>query len=270
MKKIKSSFLIVLCFYGMIESCQNAPSPKIEQVEANQIDSLPSAPAAIPIRLEENHWHVFRGEKGGNRIQVTFYVSDNQSIEGHFVDEKDYLKIPITGTIKGITLTFEAFNGSQRFNGTLDEKDKFTGSWSDAVTSETIDVVLHLTSMQRGKSFYGRFSLYGTADTIEGFMKQVKTAILEDDAKWLAQHLTYPCKVSIGDQRVAIQNETEFIEQFSQIAHPKFKEKVKAAFPVDLFVRNAQAMLGNGEIWIDNTKHSTETNYGFTIIAINN
>ena len=62
----------------------------------------------------------------------------------------------------------------------------------------------------------------------------------------------------------------QLIDNFDQIFHQEFKDNINSFCVCNMFNNYRGAMLGNGEIWINNTPNSTENKFDFTITAINN
>lgn len=69
---------------------------------------------------------------------------------------------------------------------------------------------------------------------------------------------------------IAIKNKKELIANFSQVFHPGYKAKVKAACTCNLFNNYQGVMLGNGEVWINERSGDGAKKTVFKIIAINN
>lgn len=102
-------------------------------------------------------------------------------------------------------------------------------------------------------------------------MKHVKTSILKGDKEWIANHISYPIKTTIfKDKVININNKKELIDNFDQIFHQEFKDKIKSFCVCNMFNNYQGIMLGNGEIWVCNRLSSTVDKFDFNITAINN
>jgi hypothetical protein len=153
----------------------------------------------------------------------------------------------------------------------MDIKDVISGKWIDAATKTERPFSLRLLTSgarQHFEDFIYIRDTYGTTETVETFMKAVKTAMLNEESKWLSENTQFPINVMIDAKKVAIQNATKFVEHYADIFHPNYKKQIKTACPIDLFTRNGQVMLGNGAVWIEN--RASETHNKYIIIAINN
>jgi hypothetical protein len=269
----KSIFFFLILLALITFSCRNATSSSSnnQQIQVSDNQSVTTADTTNLRGFDLRFWHVFTGQKGADAIQLTFYVSENGDIKGHYHYEKDEVKIPIVGKAMGRELTFSASAETKvgdSFKGLMYANDTLKGAWTNAATAQKTDITLRLGSGLGNEDFY--HGIYGSPDAIEGFMKQVKTAILNDDTQWLAQHTRFPIKVNVNNKRIEIQNEAALIAQSPDIFTSKFKEKIKAACTLDLFNKHGEAMIANGEIWIANTGNSTENSFDYWVIAINN
>lgn len=112
---------------------------------------------------------------------------------------------------------------------------------------------------------------YGTDGDVENFMKRVQSSILSEDKEWIAEHTRFPIKTKLNSKKkISIKNKQELISNFNKIFNQEFKNKIKVSSTTDLFHTYQGVMLGDGEIWIDNKPDSTEKEYPYFIIAINN
>lgn len=226
--------------------------------------------------FEINKWHDFEGTLGKTNIQLSLYRFEDGKIMGNYCYKKYENKIELTGQIIGdkIILT-ELLNGKP--NGTFEGKvftnnlDRFEGTWSDSSNTNSIEFKLTLKSIC-GNNYKHRYSdFFGTDEDVEKFMKNVKSSILKNEKSWIANHTNYPIKTTLKNGKaVTIKNKKQLIENFEQIFHQDFKDKIKSFCTCNMFNNYHGAMLGNGQIWINNTINSTENKFYFTIIAISN
>lgn len=102
-------------------------------------------------------------------------------------------------------------------------------------------------------------------------MKHVKSSILSDDKLWIADYINYPLKTTLNGQRsITIKSKKQLITNFDKVFHRAFKDKIKTFCTCNLFYNDYGAMLGNGEIWINNTSNSTSDKFDFCISMVNN
>ena len=228
--------------------------------------------APFGFRLEQNAWNTFEGKLGNNQIQLSLYLFSDGTIKGNYVARNSVTKNYVEGYSKANALFLHEKNSSAIFKGNLftDTLDKFEGSWTDSLKNQSLQFYFTLSAINWG-DFEHRYSdIYGTTDEIEDFMQKVKTAILTDDKEWIVNHMHYPTRQVLNKGFTSIDNKQQFLKYYSQIITTKFKNKIRYDYTTNLFNKDGEAMLGDGEIWIGNTPTSTENNYNFIILAINN
>lgn len=201
---------------------------------------------------------------------------ESGQLKGNYCYKKFESKIQLTGQVTGDKIVITEFlNGKPngRFEGKVftDNLDRFEGKWTNISNTKTIEFKLTLQSVC-DSDFDHRYShFYGTDDDVEKFMKHVKTSILKGDKEWIANHISYPIKTTIfKDKVININNKKELIDNFDQIFHQEFKDKIKSFCVCNMFNNYQGIMLGNGEIWVCNRLSSTVDKFDFNITAINN
>jgi hypothetical protein len=275
----KTSFLTLLCvLFNGIVACNDPKLAQNETAQSRGTDTLGQV-AASPNPTSEygfqtQYTYTFEGKKDNEPIHLSIYIFEDGQVKGHYHYERELVQMPIVGKSKGNDISFTTFGKNQQnevFEGKMDRTDVITGKWTDAATKTERSFSLRLLTCGARRHFedfmYSR-ETYGTAETVETFMKAVKTAMLKEDSKWLSENTQFPINVTMDAKKVAVQNAAEFVEHYADIFHPKYKEQIETACPVDLFTRNGQVMLGNGAVWIEN--RASETNNKYIIIAINN
>lgn len=222
--------------------------------------------------LETNSWNTFEGKIGNNECQLSIYLFKNNSIKGNYVFKNSDKTTLLTGYIKGNAvflneLGFEkpSFKG----NSFTDTLDKFEGIWIDHSRQRTLPFYFKLETICWADYNHKYTDLFGTDQEIQGFMKLAKTAILKGDKQWLANHVHYPTRHVLHKGYSTINNKVQFIKYFDEIFTPEFKNKIQYTYTTNLFNKNGEVMLGNGEIWIGNTTKSVENKYNYIITAIN-
>ncbi len=226
--------------------------------------------------FDTNKWTDFEGTLGKASIHLSLYRLDNGQLKGNYCYKKYESKIQLTGQITGDKIVITEFlNGKPngRFEGKVftDNLDRFEGTWTDSSNTKSIEFKLTLQSIC-GSDFDHRYSdFYGIDDDVEKFMKRVKTSILSGDKEWIANHISYPLKTTVfKDKAITIKNKKQLIDNFDQIFHQEFKDKIKSFCVCNMFNNYQGVMLGNGEIWINNRPSSTDDKFDFNITAINN
>jgi hypothetical protein len=102
-------------------------------------------------------------------------------------------------------------------------------------------------------------------------MKHVKTSILNSDKEWIANHINYPLKTTLfKGKAITIKNKKQLIDNFDQIFHQEFKDKIKSLCVCNMFNNYQGVMLGDGQIWINNRPNSTDDTFNYIITAIFN
>jgi hypothetical protein len=80
---------------------------------------------------------------------------------------------------------------------------------------------------------------------VQGFYK----AVLAGDSKAAAQYVDFPLRVNRNGKSRTIHSAAELSAQWKQIFTPACDGAFRDAMPHDMFVRNGQAMLGDGVAW---------------------
>lgn len=236
---------------------------------AEQLDQM-------EFKLDTNAWTDFTGLLGKTPIQMSLFLADNGELKGNYCLNENDRKIQLTGRITRGRITLNEFlNGKPngRFEGKVftDKLDRFEGTWNDISNTNPIELKLTLRSIC-GSKFDKRYAdFYGADAEVEKFMKHVKTSILNGDKEWIGNHISYPLNTTLfKNKSITIKNKNQLIDNFDQIFHQEFKDNIKSFCVCNMFNNYQGAMLGNGEIWINNTPNSTENKFDFTITAINN
>ena len=227
--------------------------------------------------LDTNSWNDFEGKIDSSDIQLSLYLFENGEIKGNYCYKKYETKIQLFGHLSGNEIELTEMIGNTEngfFKGKIftDSLDRFEGKWKNKTKTKELKFELTLSSICSG-SYVFRYSsaFYGTTSEIENFMKQIKTSILNNDKNWLSNHICYPITVTLNKTRtVKITNKKELLENYDKIIHNDFKKKISEYYTVNLFNNWRGAMIGNGEIWINNKPNSTENNYDYCITTINN
>lgn len=232
---------------------------------------------AQALTLEAGKWYDFEGLIGKAKVQLSLFLLNNGQLKGNYCYHTYERKILLSGNMTGdqIVLTEHTADGTMaRLKGALasDSADHFDGTWEDMEGIKSFPFRLTLRSIS-GSSYVNRYSgfLYGSDQDVEDFMKQVKSAILKGDKNWVAAHLHYPIRVSLnGQEDITLKNKEQLIVNFEAVFYPEFKEQIKGFCSCNLFVNYQGAMLGNGQIWINQTPKSTMEKHSYRITAINN
>lgn len=115
-----------------------------------------------------------------------------------------------------------------------------------------------------------RNSINSKLDNGEEFIRTfntLKTSVIRNDKKTIADYINYPLVVYINGDVTKISNETEFIQHYDDIFNSKIKSSLKNQELSNLKITPRGIIVGKGEIYfnlINNGKHE----YG--IYSINN
>jgi hypothetical protein len=223
--------------------------------------------------LEPDRWNDFEGTLGNKEIQLSVYTDAEGNAIGTYCFKDNDTKIKLSGTISGNTLMLEEQLGVEpfgRFEGKFvsNSAEGLAGTWAENTGANAVAFKLALKSICGGDPYKRYADLYGEDEFYEGFMKEVKTAILNGDKEWIGDNLVYPLSTTLGGKKpITIKDKKQLIANFDQIFHPAYKEKLKSLCVCNMFVNYRGIMLGNGEIWINN---SSSEDYEPVIVAINN
>lgn len=218
--------------------------------------------------LEVSAWNTFDGRIGSTESQLSLYLFSDNTIKGNYVIKKNGEKILLVGHLKAnaIFLTELKYKSGFKGNSFTDTLDKFEGTWTDSLKNMSLPFYFTLSTINWGDYEHRYSDVLGSTEEVEGFMKQVKNAILSNDKEWIANHMHYPTRHVLNKGFTSINNKYQFIKYYNQIFTKKFKDKIKSDLTTNLFDRNGEVMLGSGEIWIGN---STSKKNNFLITAIN-
>lgn len=222
--------------------------------------------------LSINAWNTFEGNLGKIQIQMSIYLFNDSTIKGNYVIRDSTKKNLITGYKKGDTVVLKEVNSKAIFKGIVstDTFDIFEGTWLDRTEVATKKFKLYLSDIH-GASYDNQYDDFlGTSEEVESFVFNVKTAILDGNKEWIANHISYPIHVVLKKRRTSINNKEELIKHFNEIFTLDFKNKIRHSYTTNLFEKTEGIMFSDGRIWITNTENSTENKYAYTIAAINN
>lgn len=236
---------------------------------------IQSSVFSFSLDLELNQWYDFTGELDNKSIQLSFYTLKSGKLIGSFCSIFNEPKVLLSGNVKGNEIYLTAsLNGKITYELTgkifTDDQDRLELSWRkmpNGVISIFKAVLSSVTSGTEGK----RYShIVGSDAAVEEFVSDAKKAISKGDKIWLAANLFYPIKVRISEKSsVVLKNKNQFLLQYDKIFTAGFKSKLNNTFSHNLFNNYQGVMIGNGEIWINNTNNSSEAKPIFQIIAIN-
>ncbi len=230
---------------------------------------------SFSLDLELNQWYDFTGKMDDKSIKLSFYTLKAGKLIGSYCSIANEPKVLLSGNVKGNEIYLTAsLNGkiTDELIGKIftDDQDRLEVSWQKmpvGVKSIYKAVLSSVTSGTEGK----RYShVLGSDAAVEQFVANVKKAVAKGDKIWLAANLFYPLKVRISEKSsVVLKNKNQFLAQYDKIFTTAFKSTLNKTFSHNLFNNYQGVMIGNGEIWINNTLNASEAKPIFQIIAIN-
>lgn len=110
----------------------------------------------------------------------------------------------------------------------------------------------------------------GLTETDRAFFLELKKAVLNRDASWLAERLALPMRVQTDLGRLTLSTPQDFVENYDQAMTTTVLQAVRRQTS-DTLVKNAQGvMIGDGEIWFaeiaEDDAHPPRTRYWITAI----
>jgi len=221
-------------------------------------------------QLQDGAWNTYYGKIGAGEAQLCVYKFKDNSVKGNYVFKRLGKKVTVQGLLKGNALLLtDAEDRSFKGNLFTDTVDKYNGEIVDSRTNQTLSFSFSLSTIAWGKYAHQYTDVFGTDDEIEQFMAKIKNAIVNDDKEWIASHLSYPFRFPPAFKSRRAYNKAEFLKYAGKVLTPALQNKVRDTYTTNLFVKNGEVMLGDGEVWITNTPNSTKSKYGFSVIAIN-
>ncbi|HET9149917.1 MAG TPA: hypothetical protein VFO61_05490 [Alphaproteobacteria bacterium] len=85
----------------------------------------------------------------------------------------------------------------------------------------------------------------------KAFVKSLQDALAKDDRAWIVDHVDYPMLTSIGGHDARIQTKAEFLAHFDEIMNARVRAAIANQKPDDLFKNWQGTMIGNGEVWFE-------------------
>ena len=210
-----------------------------------------------------------RGTVGSNRIGVALTIQDNRTlIAAHYFYAKYLINIPLTGSIQGKEFELNAPGGGSfhlHFIGdgsaagqtlTFFNSIGLEGVWIG--NGQTLPVKIH-----PDYEFFGSGSadFYGGIDSTvyEARVRKCIRSVIKGDKNAAAELVSYPLRVN-GSPSFSLKTKTELLARWDRIFTPSVMKALRDAVPHEMFMRNDQAMIGNGDVWFNETGYITVIN----------
>ena len=243
---------------------------------ANKISNPDAAADNIDIEkvgdvISDTDNNVFEGNIGTQNICMAIYREGEQLTASFVTQNEDDGEIMLQGTIQTGTASFtlRSEDNTIAFTGTTKpdtaEGELLEGICTYAENEEETPFALTLTH-GIGQTYDTRYPLI-TAKTkeIEEFAGKIKSYVIENNKKGLAELINYPINVTIKGSKVSISNTEEFEQNYDDIMNNEFKERISKSYTKYMFSNYMGIMIGNGDIWFDYWADK-----GLQIYAINN
>ena len=204
----------------------------------------------------------FDGTIGQSKVGMTLLVSPAGTITGGHYFYAKYLKdIPLKAGTQGTGIILYEPEGGQfalRFRGNGSEAGQplnfrnsigMEGRWMKGASSYPVTLQMNgAREISTGARWYEDV----TAESDAAFETRVQSfynAVLSGDRATAARYVDFPLRVNRAGKSHTIRSAAELSSQWNQIFTPACLDAFRNAMPHDMFVRNGQAMLGNGVAW---------------------
>lgn len=204
----------------------------------------------------------FAGTIGQSRIGMTLLVNvAGKVIGGHYFYAKYLKDIPLTAGTQGSGIILYEPEGGQfalRFKGNRSEAGKplnfrnsvgMEGRWMKGASS--YPVALQVEGSIEGPA-NARWYQDVTSDSDAAFESKVQAfykAVLSGDRAIAARNVDFPLRINHAGKSRIVHSAAELSTQWNEIFTPACIDAFRNAMPHDMFVRNGQAMLGDGVAW---------------------
>ncbi|HMM22036.1 MAG TPA: hypothetical protein PKA10_15060 [Selenomonadales bacterium] len=208
--------------------------------------------------LDEGRFNDFKGTIDGKyKIRMLLYAANNE-IVGNYFYELYESKIKLTGRYEGKLITLFEYddqgNQTARFSGEIiDAYGRMKGVWQNLEDNASYDFELKMLGTFPGRpdNVYIDAGARST-DEVERFAAKLKNDILSRNKNEVAAEVAYPIIVYAKGQKVTINSEQEFIEQFGEIFYPEYVQAIAKCFPVNMHSSYRGIMFGDkGQIWLN-------------------
>lgn len=204
----------------------------------------------------------FTGTVGKSRIGMTLLVNaKGKVIGGHYFYASDLKDIPLRAGTQGSGIILFAPKGGQfalHFKGNGSEEGKpldfhnsvgMEGRWMK--TDSSYPVKLQMEQSWQGPAD-ARWYEDVTSESDAAFEARVQSfykAVLAGDRAMAARYVDFPLRVNHDGRSRMVKTAAQLSSQWGQIFTPACIDAFRNAMPHDMFVRNGQAMLGDGIAW---------------------
>jgi hypothetical protein len=205
---------------------------------------------------------ILEGTIGQNRIGMTLLVNPAGTVMGgHYFYANDLKDIPLRAGTQGTGIVLYGPEGGQfalQFKGNGSEADKplnfhnsigMEGRWMKGASSYPLELQTKATTEGRANARWYQ-DVTGESDAaFEAKVQSFYNAVLSGDRSSAARFIDFPLRINHAGKSRTIRSAAQLSAQWKQIFTPACIAALKKAIPHDMFVRNGQAMLGDGVVW---------------------
>jgi hypothetical protein len=202
------------------------------------------------------------GTLGHARIGMTLLVdSAGAFLRGHYYYAKYLKDIALTGAIEngklilhepdGGTFTL-AFKGNGSENGqplNFENSVGLEGDWTDNRKSLPVTLGFSIVSKVTDDSRWYEQVTDESDAAFEARVRGFRNAVLKGDSATAAQYVDFPLRVNLAGKHQMVRSAAQLSAEWNQIFTPQCLDAIRRAVPHEMFVRNGQAMLGDGVAW---------------------
>ena len=91
----------------------------------------------------------------------------------------------------------------------------------------------------------------GAPDVYEEAFDAIQQAVVDNDAARLAQWVSFPITVKMGDKQITLKDADDFVAAYPKLFTDGIKNAVINQKFEDIFVNYQGLMFGNGQIWMN-------------------
>lgn len=202
------------------------------------------------------------GTLGPARIGMTL-VADSAGAfrRGHYYYARYLKDIPLTGAVEngklvlheanGGTFTL-AFKGNGSENGqplSFENSVGLEGDWTDGGKTLPVELRFESASAVTGNSRWYEQVTDESDAAFEARVRSFRTAALRGNRAAAAQYVDFPLRVNSNGKSRMVRSAAQLSAEWAGIFTPQCLDALRKSIPHELFVRNGQAMLGDGVAW---------------------
>lgn len=203
----------------------------------------------------------FDGTIGSYRIGMTLAVQGHRDVVGgHYFYASKLTDIPLSGGSQGDQIVLREPGGGTfrlqlRDKGRvptpydIDHATELVGTWTSG--TKTLPVRLGLGTVHAAGGAGDPTAGGSSSAPYEAVARRFLHGVLSGDRAEAASAVHYPLRVNAAHGHQMIANRAQLLARWSSLFTPGYVAALRQGVPHDMFVRNGQAMVGNGAAWFD-------------------